>query len=93
MLAIGRGLMSSPKILMLDEPSVGLSPLLVDELADIIKEINHNGVAVLLVEQNISLALEVSLKGYVLQAGRLVFEGTTAQMKKGDTITQAYFGG
>jgi branched-chain amino acid transport system ATP-binding protein len=93
MLAIGRGLMASPKILMLDEPSVGLSPFMVDELAEIVKDINQNGVTVLLVEQNISLAFEVSLKGYLLQAGKLVFEGTTAEIKKGDTISRAYFGG
>jgi branched-chain amino acid transport system ATP-binding protein len=93
MLAIARGLMSSPKILMLDEPSAGLSPLMVDELAEIVKEIHQNGVAVLLVEQNIFFAFEVSLKGYVLQSGKFVFEGTTAQMKKSDTIAQAYFGG
>jgi branched-chain amino acid transport system ATP-binding protein len=92
-LAIGRGLMARPKILMLDEPSISLSPLIVHELADIIKEINQDGVTVLLVEQNISLAFEVSLKGCLLQAGRIVFEGRTTELKKGDTITRAYFGG
>jgi branched-chain amino acid transport system ATP-binding protein len=93
MLAIGRGLMADPRILMLDEPSVGLSPIMVEKVADIIKQINQKGVTVLLVEQNVSLAFGVSSQGYALQAGRLVFSGTMEELKAGDAVKQAYFGG
>ena len=92
MLAIGRGLMAAPKILLLDEPSVGLSPLMVEKVRDIIHHINQKGVTVLLVEQNISLAFGIASRGYALQAGKMVFSGTTEEMRSGDAVRQAYFG-
>ena len=75
MLAIGRGLMAQPKVLLLDEPSMGLAPILVEEIFSIIKEINAQGVAILLVEQNALMALSVANRGYVLETGRIVLEG------------------
>jgi branched-chain amino acid transport system ATP-binding protein len=78
MLAISRGLMARPKLLLMDEPSLGLSPLLIDELANIIKGINKNGISVLLVEQNASLVTEVTNRGYVLEVGKVVLEGNIA---------------
>ena len=92
MLAIGRGLMAAPKILLLDEPSVGLSPLMVEKVRNIIHHINQKGVTVLLVEQNISLAFGVASRGYALQAGKMVFSGTTEEMRSGDAVREAYFG-
>jgi branched-chain amino acid transport system ATP-binding protein len=92
MLAIGRGLMAHPKLLMLDEPSLGLSPLMVDTVAQIIKDINKNGVAILLVEQNISLALTAN-RGYALQNGKVVLEGDIEKFKSTDIVKRAYLGG
>jgi branched-chain amino acid transport system ATP-binding protein len=93
MLAIGRGLMAKPKLLMLDEPSVGLSPLMVDNLAQIVVDINQRGVTVLLVEQNISFAFGVGARGYALQVGKVVLEGTIDELKSADVVKQAYLGG
>lgn len=93
MLAIARGLMAKPKILLLDEPSIGLSPIMVDELVPIITRINKQGVSVLLVEQNIPLALRVAVKGYALQVGKVVLEGDIDLFKSSDVVKKAYLGG
>ena len=93
MLAIGRGLMAKPQLLMLDEPSVGLSPLMVDTVAQIVKDINQRGVTVLLVEQNIPLAFSVAKRGYALQVGKVVLEGTIDQLQSAGVVKQTYLGG
>jgi branched-chain amino acid transport system ATP-binding protein len=92
MVAIARGLMAKPKLLLLDEPSLGLSPIMVDELVPIIKNINQTGVAVLLVEQNIGLALRVATKGYALQVGKVVLQGDIDIFKSSDVVKKAYLG-
>jgi branched-chain amino acid transport system ATP-binding protein len=92
MLAIGRGLMANPKLLMLDEPSLGLSPLMVKNVAEIIKDINKQGVTILLVEQNIPLALGVSNKGYALQVGKVVMEGDMENFRSAGVAKKAYLG-
>ena len=91
-LAIARGLMSRPEILMLDEPSLGLSPKLVSEIFEIIGEISQNGVTVLLVEQNVFEALTISHRAYVLQTGRVVMEGKGPDLLKSDLVRQAFLG-
>jgi len=92
MLAIGRALMGKPKLLLMDEPSLGLSPLLVDELAPIIRNINLLGVGVILVEQNVPLALKVADRGYVLHVGKIVQEGSCEELKGSETVKKAYLG-
>jgi len=92
MLAIGRGLMSRPRLLMLDEPSLGLAPILVREVFRIIEEINARGVTVLLVEQNVRQALEVAHRGYVLETGRIVQSGAAADLLEDPRIKRAYLG-
>jgi len=91
-LAIGRGLMSNPSLLILDEPSLGLSPKLVSDIFAIIKDINARGVTVLLVEQNVFEALDVSSRAYVLQTGRIVMEGKGQELLKSDMVREAYLG-
>ena len=93
MLAIGRGLMAQPKVLLLDEPSMGLAPILVEEIFSIIKEINAQGVAILLVEQNALMALSVANRGYVLETGRIVLEGTGQELLHDPQVMKAYLGG
>jgi branched-chain amino acid transport system ATP-binding protein len=93
MLAIARGLMAKPRMLMLDEPSLGLSPLVVDEVGSIIKNIHESGVTVLLVEQNVSLALSVAASGYVMRVGRVILTGTVQELKGNEVLNQAYLGG
>ena len=93
MLAMGRALMSHPKLLMLDEPSMGLSPLLVDQVFEIIKDINKSGTTVLLVEQNAGKALAISDRTYVLETGRIVLSGTGAERASSEEIRKAYLGG
>ncbi|MBE6661807.1 MAG: ABC transporter ATP-binding protein [Ruminococcaceae bacterium] len=93
MLAMGRALMSHPKLLMLDEPSMGLSPLLVDFVFDMIKEIHKKGTTVLLVEQNASKSLAISDRAYVLENGRIVLSGTGAELMESEEIQKAYLGG
>jgi branched-chain amino acid transport system ATP-binding protein len=93
MLAISRGLMARPKLLLMDEPSLGLSPLLIDELANIIKGINKNGISVLLVEQNASLVTEVTNRGYVLEVGKVVLEGNIAELMANKLVQRAFIGG
>jgi len=92
MLAIGRGLMSLPKLLMFDEPSLGLAPMLVQKMFEIVKEINQEGTTVLMVEQNVFHALSLSAKGYILENGRIVFEGPGPELLKNDKVRQAYLG-
>jgi branched-chain amino acid transport system ATP-binding protein len=91
-LAIGRGLMSNPSLLILDEPSLGLSPKLVSEIFGIVRDINARGVTVLLVEQNVFEALDVSSRAYVLQTGRIVMEGKGQELLKSDLVREAYLG-
>ena len=93
MLAIGRGLMAKPKLLCMDEPSLGLAPILVEHMGEAIKDINKRGASVLLVEQNVHLALGVASMGYALQVGRVVLEGDIATMKSSDIVKRAYLGG
>ena len=93
MLAMGRALMSRPKLLMLDEPSMGLAPLLVEQIFDIIRQLHADGTPILLVEQNAQAALAVADRGYVLETGRIVTEGTGTALLESDTIRKAYLGG
>lgn len=90
MLAMGRALMSRPKILLLDEPSMGLAPLLVDEIFNIIKDINDAGTTILLVEQNANRALHVSNKGYVLETGRIIASGLSKDLLNDEKVKEAY---
>ncbi len=92
MLAIGRGLMARPKLLLMDEPSLGLAPIVVDNLGDVIKDINQEGVSVLLVEQNVPLALRVASRVYALQIGRVVLDGDVEKVRSSDIINRAYLG-
>ena len=92
MLAIGRALMSSPKLLLLDEPSMGLSPVLVERIFDIIREINAQGTTILLVEQNANVALEIASRGYVLETGTVVNSAPAAQLREDPKVREAYLG-
>jgi len=92
MLAIARGLMAKPKLLLMDEPTLGLSPIVINELGHVIEGINQQGVSVLLVEQNVPLALRVANKGYALQTGRVVLEGEIDEFKSAETVRRAYLG-
>jgi branched-chain amino acid transport system ATP-binding protein len=92
MLAIGRALMSKPRLLMLDEPSLGLAPMVVQEIARILKEINKEGVSVILVEQNAELALDLAHYGYVLETGRIALHGKGRELKDNDHVRKAYLG-
>ena len=93
MLAIGRGMMARPQILLLDEPSMGLAPVLVDEIFSIIREINAQGTAILLVEQNALMALSIAHRGYVLETGRIVLSGSGQELLQNRQVEQAYLGG
>jgi branched-chain amino acid transport system ATP-binding protein len=93
MLAIGRALMSTPRVLLLDEPSLGLAPILVRLIFDIVQQINRQGVAILLVEQNAHQALELAHRGYVLEIGTIAVEGLSAELKTNPRIQEAYLGG
>jgi branched-chain amino acid transport system ATP-binding protein len=92
MLAIGRALMARPRVLLLDEPSLGLSPILVQQIFAIIQEINARGTTILLVEQNALQALTVAHRGYVLQTGRVVLSGPSAELRENETVRKAYLG-
>ena len=92
MLAIGRALMAHPKLLLLDEPSMGLSPLLVKEIFSIIKEISHSGTTVLLVEQNARMALSIANRAYVLETGRVVASGDAKELSESEEVRKAYLG-
>ena len=93
MLAMGRALMGRPDLIMLDEPSMGLAPILVDEIFSIIKSLNDNGTTVLLVEQNASMALSIADRAYVLETGRIVKEGSGSDLLRDDDVRRAYLGG
>ena len=93
MLAIGRGLMSQPKLMLLDEPSMGLAPLLVKEIFSIIQEINASGTTILLVEQNAHMALSIAHKAYVLETGRITLSGTAKELSESEAVRKAYLGG
>jgi len=93
MLAIGRGLMARPKVLLLDEPSMGLAPILVEQIFTIVQAINKEGVTVLLVEQNAAMALAICHRGYVLETGKIILEGTAAELSGNDRVREAYLGG
>ena len=92
MLAIGRALMSRPKVLLLDEPSMGLSPILVETIFNVVRDINRQGTTVLLVEQNAFMALQVAHRGYVLQTGSIVMEDTSENLLKSELVRKAYLG-
>jgi branched-chain amino acid transport system ATP-binding protein len=92
MLAIGRALMAQPRLLLLDEPSLGLAPIVVDEVFDVIRTINAVGVSVLLVEQNVKRALEASSRGYLLAEGRIVLAGTSAELLASDEVRRNVLG-
>lgn len=93
MLAMGRALMSRPRILLLDEPSMGLAPLLVKEIFSIIKDINETGTTILLVEQNAHMALSIANKAYVLETGRIILSGDAKELAESEEIRKAYLGG
>lgn len=93
MLAMGRALMSKPKLLMLDEPSMGLAPILVQQIFDIIKELHEAGTTILLVEQNAEMALKIADRAYVLESGRITLSGTGAELAQSDSVKKAYLGG
>ncbi len=93
MLAMGRGLMSKPELMLLDEPSMGLAPLLVREIFDVIKEINSKGTTILLVEQNANMALSIADRGYVLETGSIVLEGEAKALAENEQVKKAYLGG
>ena len=92
MLAIGRALMGKPKLLLLDEPSLGLSPTLVDQILEAIASLKADGVTILLIEQNANAALEISDRGYVLESGRIVLEGSGKQLLSDPKVRAAYLG-
>jgi branched-chain amino acid transport system ATP-binding protein len=93
MLAIARGLMTNPRLLLLDEPSMGLSPLLVEQIFTIIRDINNQGVSILLVEQNAQMALSIADRGYVLETGKVVLEGPGQELLHNQMVADAYLGG
>ncbi len=93
MLAMGRALMSKPKLLMLDEPSMGLAPILVEQIFDIIRELNRAGVTILLVEQNAQMALSIAHRGYVLETGKIVATGSGEELLEDEAVKKAYLGG
>ena len=93
MLAIGRGLMAHPNLLLLDEPSMGLSPILVEQIFDIIQDINEQGTSILLVEQNAQMALAIADRAYVLETGKIVMQGTGDELLEDPSVIKAYLGG
>lgn len=93
MLAMGRAMMISPKLLMLDEPSMGLAPILVEQIFDIIKELRKAGTTILLVEQNAGMALDIADRAYVLETGKIILSGTGEELARSDEVKKAYLGG
>lgn len=93
MLTIGRALMSKPKLFLLDEPSLGLAPLVVREIGSIIRGIHAQGVTMTLVEQNAQLALGLADRGYVLETGKLVLQGSSEELRRNESVKKAYLGG
>jgi branched-chain amino acid transport system ATP-binding protein len=92
MVAIGRALMARPSLLCMDEPSMGLSPILVEQVFEIIKEINRQGTTIFVVEQNANMALSIATRGYVLQTGQVVLSGTAQSLRENEMIRSAYLG-
>jgi branched-chain amino acid transport system ATP-binding protein len=92
MVAMGRALMSRPRLLLMDEPSMGLAPLLVERNFEIIQQVHRSGVAILVVEQNANVSLSIADRGYVLSTGRLVLEGRAAALRENDDLRKAYLG-
>ncbi len=92
MLAVARALMSRPKLMMMDEPSLGLAPLIVKDIFSIIKEINKQGVTILLIEQNANMALRIADQGYVLETGRIALTGTGRELLADESVKAAYLG-
>ena len=92
MVAIGRGLMTNPRLLMLDEPSLGLAPRLVDEVLDTVRQLKAEGMTILLVEQNVREALEIADRAYILQTGRTVLEGTGEKLLETDMVRKVFLG-
>jgi len=93
MLAIARGLMSHPRLMLLDEPSMGLAPILVEQIFEIIRDINDQGVSILLVEQNAQMALSIADRGYVLETGGVILEGDSHELMENPLVIEAYLGG
>jgi branched-chain amino acid transport system ATP-binding protein len=93
MLAIGRALMAQPKLLLLDEPSLGLAPVIVDRIYEVVREINKQGTTIVLVEQNANYALDVSTRGYVLETGKVVLADKSAALRENPEVQNAYLGG
>ncbi len=93
MLAIGRAMMTKPKLIMMDEPSMGLAPILVQQIFEIIQELNASGTTILLVEQNAQIALKIADRGYVLETGRIVLDGKASELLANETVKKAYLGG
>ena len=93
MLALGRGLMSRPKLLMVDEPFLGLSPAVAKEVTDALARINDAGVSVLFIEQNVQVALSMSHRGYILESGRAVLDGTANELLRSDAVKRIFLGG
>ena len=92
MLAIGRALMAAPRLLLLDEPSMGLAPVLVEQIFETIRDINRQGTTMLLVEQNAAMALSIAHRGYVLETGTIVLSGTAAELQENPEVRRAYLG-
>ncbi len=92
MLVIGRSLMSSPQLLMLDEPSLGLAPLIVERIFEVIREIHHRSATILLVEQNASISLTSAARGYIMETGRITLSGTAADLQRNEKVKKAYLG-
>lgn len=93
MLAIGRSLMGNPKLILFDEPSTGLAPLIAEELMQVIKQLNIDGKTIVLVEQNVHLALEISRRGYIIENGKIILEGDAHNLKEDEEVKRAYLGG
>jgi branched-chain amino acid transport system ATP-binding protein len=93
MLAIGRALMARPRVLLMDEPSMGLAPVLVEQIFDVIQEINQRGTTILLVEQNAYMALQVAHRGYVMETGTIVLSGPASHLQANPEVKKAYLGG
>ena len=92
MLVIGRSLMSNPRLLMLDEPSLGIAPLIVERIFEVIREINRRGTAILLVEQNASISLTTATRGYIMETGRFVLSGAADSLLEDENVRKAYLG-
>ena len=92
MLAIGRALMSRPKLIMLDEPSMGLAPFLVNEIMRIVSDLHGQGISILLIEQNVKKALKITQRAYVMELGRIPIEGTSSDLLRSDVVRKSYLG-